>query len=184
MPDFSQLVPALLAAAPTVLVVLIGAILVNVLIGRVLPISRGLRIAIVALFALLFLIGVVWYAGVELVGQFEALKAVVTTQLQRIQGWASQLGLMPRGGPAEDIGRQLMGSLGQLTSAVGTALGAVSSLAMIVVLGLFIAAEPRIYERGLAWMLPIDQRHSSNKPGAKSTIRPVTTTSVLHRSSV
>jgi small-conductance mechanosensitive channel len=36
MPDFSQLVPALLAAAPTVLVVLIGAILVNVLIGRVL----------------------------------------------------------------------------------------------------------------------------------------------------
>ncbi|WP_019834007.1 AI-2E family transporter [Sphingomonas sp. PR090111-T3T-6A] len=128
------------------------------LLGRVLPIGRPLRIAIVALCALIFLIGVVWYAGVELVGQFEALKAVVTTQLQRIQGWASQLGLMPKGGPAEDIGRQLMGSLGQLTSAVGTALGAVSSLAMIVVLGLFIAAEPRIYERGLAWMLPIDQR--------------------------
>jgi small-conductance mechanosensitive channel len=36
MPDFSQLVPALLAAAPTVVVVLIGAILVNVLLGRVL----------------------------------------------------------------------------------------------------------------------------------------------------
>jgi predicted PurR-regulated permease PerM len=128
------------------------------LLARILPIPRGLRITIVAVLAFAFLIGVAWYAGFELVGQFEALKTVVTNQLQRIQGWASTLGLMPKGSPAQDIGRQLMGSLGQLTSAVGTALGAVSSLAMIVVLGLFIAAEPRIYERGLAWMLPIDQR--------------------------
>ncbi len=130
------------------------------LLGRVLPIARGLRIAIVAICALAFLIGVIWYAGVELVGQFEALKTVVAIQLQRILGWASALGLVPHGSPAENIGRQLMGSLGQLTSAVGTALGAISSLAMIVVLGLFIAAEPRIYERGLAWMLPLDQREA------------------------
>jgi predicted PurR-regulated permease PerM len=130
------------------------------LLGRILPVARGFRIAIVAVCALAFLIGVIWYAGVELVGQFEALKTVVATQLQRILGWASALGLVPHGSPAENIGRQLMGSLGQLTSAVGTALGAVSSLAMIVVLGLFIAAEPRIYERGLAWMLPLDQREA------------------------
>jgi len=130
------------------------------LLGRVLPIARGLRIAIVAVCAFAFLIGVVLYAGVELVGQFEALKAVVTGQLARIQGWASSMGLVPSGSPAQSIGRQLMGSLGQLTSAVGTALGAISSLAMIVVLGLFIAAEPRIYERGLAWMLPLDQREA------------------------
>lgn len=130
------------------------------LLGRILPIARGLRIAIVAICALAFLVGVVWYAGVELVGQFEALKTVVGTQIQRILGWANTLGLAPHGSPVANIGRQLMGSLGQLTSAVGTALGAVSSLAMIVVLGLFIAAEPRIYERGLAWMLPLDQREA------------------------
>ena len=130
------------------------------LLGHVLPIPRGFRIAIVAVCGLAFLVGVVWYAGFELIGQFEALKALVANQLLRIQGWASTLGLMPKGGPARDIGRQLMGSLGQLTSAVGTALGAVSSLAMIMVLGLFIAAEPRIYERGLAWMLPLDQREA------------------------
>jgi predicted PurR-regulated permease PerM len=128
------------------------------LLGRILPIGRGYRIALVALGTLLFLLGVVYYAGIELVSQFEALKTVVTLQVQRVEGWASSLGLMPEGGGLGSISKQLMGSLGQLTSAVGTALGAVSSLAMIVVLGLFIAAEPRIYERGLAWMLPLRQR--------------------------
>ena len=51
-----------------------------------------------------------------------------------------------------------MGSLGRLTSWVGSALGAISSIAMIIVLGIFIAAEPRLYERGFAWLLPIERR--------------------------
>ncbi|USI71815.1 AI-2E family transporter [Sphingomonas morindae] len=129
------------------------------LLGRVLPIRRGLRIAIVALVAFAFLLGVVYYAGVELVGQFEALKTVVTLQVQRVEGWAESFGLLPQGGGTMTaLSKQLMGSLGQLTSAVGTALGAVTSGAMIIVLGLFIAAEPRIYERGFAWLLPMEKR--------------------------
>jgi predicted PurR-regulated permease PerM len=68
------------------------------------------------------------------------------------------MGLMPRGSGASTIGRELVGSLGRLTSAVGTALGAVSSLVMIVVIGIFIATEPRLYERGVAWMMPMEKR--------------------------
>ncbi len=94
----------------------------------------------------------------ELVNQFEALKTVVQGQINRLGQWAGSLGLMPAGGGAQAISRQLMGSLGQLTNAVGTALGALSSLAMILVLGLFIAGEPRLYERGLAWMVPLASR--------------------------
>ena len=130
------------------------------LLGRILPIPRGVRIGMVAILALAFLVGVFWFAGVELIGQFEALKQVVTTQINRLSVWASGLGLVPAGGQASAIGRQLMGSLGQLTSAVGTAIGVISSLAMIVVLGLFIAVEPRLYERGIAWLLPMGQRDS------------------------
>jgi predicted PurR-regulated permease PerM len=59
-----------------------------------------------------------------------------------------------------EIGKQLMGSFGKVTAALGTALGAISSMAMILVLGLFIAMEPRLYERGIAWMLPIANRDS------------------------
>jgi predicted PurR-regulated permease PerM len=128
------------------------------LLGRTLPLPRGVRVAIVAISAIGFIIGVFWFAGVELIGQFEALKAVIGTQIERMTAWATSLGLMPAGNHAEALGRQLMSSLGQLTSAVGTAIGAISSLAMIVVLGLFIALEPRIYERGIAWLLPMNQR--------------------------
>ncbi|MBU3078158.1 AI-2E family transporter [Sphingomonas quercus] len=128
------------------------------LLGRALPVARGWRLAIVAIGALAFIAGAFWMTGLELVNQFEALKTVVQGQLEQMGRWAGSLGLVPAGGGAEAISRQLMGSLGQLTNAVGTALGAISSLAMIVVLGLFIAVEPRLYERGLAWMVPLANR--------------------------
>ena len=127
------------------------------LLGRVLPIPRGWRIAITALLALLFLLGVFLLAGVQLAGQFGALKTTVIQQIGRLQAWLTVRGLLPPDA-ASSIGKELMGSVGRVTSAVGTALGALSSLVMIVVLGLFIAAEPRIYERGLGWLFPMDQR--------------------------
>jgi predicted PurR-regulated permease PerM len=129
------------------------------LLGRILPIPRGWRIALIAILAFAFLAGVASYAGVTLVNEFQAFKQLVLSQVSRLQSWAQSMGLMPPGGmDVGGIGKQLLGSLGQLTNAVGVAIGAVSSLAMIIVLGLFFAAEPRIYERGLAWLVPADKR--------------------------
>ncbi|HWW64244.1 MAG TPA: AI-2E family transporter [Sphingomonadaceae bacterium] len=127
------------------------------LLGRVLPIGRGWRLAIVGLCALGFLVWTFYFAGSQIMAQAEALRVVVTAQVQQFLGWAHAIGFMPPGSGGE-IGRQIMGSLGQVTAAVGTAIGAVSSLAMIIVIGLFIAAEPRLYERGIAWMLPMERR--------------------------
>ena len=56
------------------------------------------------------------------------------------------------------IGTQLLGSVGRLTSAVGSAIGAFTSMLLILVIGIFIAMEPRIYDRGIAWMLPLRHR--------------------------
>src|SRR5207248_5262496 len=53
---------------------------------------------------------------------------------------------------------QLLGSVGRLTSAGGTAIGAVASFIAMIVIGIFLAAEPRIYDRGIAWMLPLRHR--------------------------
>ena len=61
---------------------------------------------------------------------------------------------MPKG-QSTDVGAQLLGSVGRLTSAVGTAIGAVTSVIAMIVIGIFLAAEPSIYDRGIAWMLPI-----------------------------
>ena len=128
------------------------------LLGRVLPIKRGWRLAIVCIAGLGFIVWTFYFAGSQLAAQAEGLRATVQMQASRLFGWAASMGLVPQGGGVTEIGRQLMGSLGKLTSWVGTAFGALSSLAMIVVIGIFVTVEPRLYERGLAWMLPMERR--------------------------
>ena len=128
------------------------------LLGRILPIARGWRLLIVCLLVLLFLLLVGSFAGIQIGGQAEALRTTVEGQLNRVFGWAERTGLVPPGSGIGDLGKQVMGSFGKVTAALGSALGAVSSLAMILVIGIFIAAEPRLYERGIAWMLPLEKR--------------------------
>jgi predicted PurR-regulated permease PerM len=64
---------------------------------------------------------------------------------------------MPKG-ETTDIGSQLLGGVGRLTSAVGSVIGAITSVVAMIVIGIFLAAEPRIYDRGIAWMLPLRAR--------------------------
>jgi len=128
------------------------------LLGRVLPIPRGWRLLLTCIGVVAFLGWTFYFAGSQISSQFEALRQVIATQLTRVFGWAHTQGLLPKTGGGQAIANELMGSLGRLTSVVGSALGVVSSVAMIVVLGIFIAAEPRLYERGFAWLLPIDRR--------------------------
>jgi predicted PurR-regulated permease PerM len=71
--------------------------------------------------------------------------------------WADEMGFI-REGSAANIGEQVLGSVGRLTSAVSTALGALASGLHIIVNGIFIAIEPRLYDRGVAWMLPVERR--------------------------
>ena len=128
------------------------------LLGRVLPVGRGWRLAIITLIGFGFITSVLIYAGMELVAQAEGLQRLLTAQANRILGWATTLGLTDGGVDVQQLGQQLMGSLGRLTSAVGSAIGALTSLVLILVIGIFIAAEPRLYERGIAWMLPMRSR--------------------------
>jgi len=128
------------------------------LLGRILPIGRAWRLTIVCLAAFGFIAWTFYFAGTSLVYEADRLREVITQQFNQLFGWAKSLGIVPRGGSMDAISQQLMGSLGRLTTAVGSALGAVSSFAMIVVIGIFVAIEPRLYERGVAWMLPMDKR--------------------------
>ena len=130
------------------------------LLGRVLPIGRGWRLAIITLLGFGVIFGIMTYAGLEIVAQAETLQRVITAQFNNILAWANELGLTQGPVRIQQIGQQLMGTLGRLTSAVGTAIGAFTSLILILVIGIFIAIEPRNYERGVAWMLPLRSRDS------------------------
>jgi predicted PurR-regulated permease PerM len=159
------LVAAVIFLAQPLLLIIGGMVLAVVLdggtrlLGRILPIARGWRLLLVILLGLGFLGWVFYYAGTTFAAQFEALRAVVEAQLQRLYGWAQGAGLVAAPSPGS-IGQQLMGSAGRLTSAVGSALGALTSALLIFVIGIFIAVEPRLYDRGVAWMLPLRHRSS------------------------
>jgi predicted PurR-regulated permease PerM len=56
------------------------------------------------------------------------------------------------------MGSGLLGSIGKLTSAVGSVIGAAASMIVMIVIGIFLASEPRLYDRGIAWMLPLRAR--------------------------
>ncbi len=128
------------------------------LVGRVLPIARGWRLMIVALAGISFISWVVYYAGTTFAAQAEALRMVVSAQLDRLMTFISSLGLIPKDAGASSISSELLGSLGRLTSFVGSALGVVSAVLMIIVIGIFVAIEPRLYDRSVAWMLPLRHR--------------------------
>ena len=127
------------------------------LLGRVLPIGRGWRLLIVILVGFGFLGWVLYYAGTTFAAQFEALRAVVEAQGTRLYAWAYQHGLVSEGSP-DTLSQQIMGSVGRLTSAVGSVIGGLTSALLILVIGIFIAVEPRLYDRGVAWMLPLRYR--------------------------
>ena len=139
------------------------------LLGRVLPIGRSWRLAIVTLAGFAFIGWTIYYAGTTLAGQAEELRAVITAQSDRAMAYLRQSGMMPKGDVSQ-IGGQLLGGVGRLTTALSTAIGALSSILMIIVIGIFIAIEPKLYDRGVAWMLPTRQRDGfyelSNKVGA------------------
>jgi predicted PurR-regulated permease PerM len=125
-------------------------------LGRYLPIPRGWRLLLVLILGFGFLAWVVWFAGTTIAAQFEALRAVVTAQFDRLMRFAASLGLVA-GEPA-NWRSQLLGGVGRLTTAVGSVIGGVASVIAMIVIGIFLASEPRLYDRGIAWMLPLRHR--------------------------
>ena len=128
------------------------------LLGRVLPIKRPWRLLIVALGVIAFLAWVFILAGNQLTDQFETMRGLIEGQISKISSWAASRGILQHPDQFTEIGKEVLGSLGRVTSAVTTVFGAVASIVMIVVIGVFLAIEPRLYERGVAWMLPIHSR--------------------------
>jgi predicted PurR-regulated permease PerM len=157
---------AIIFLAQPLLLIFAGIVLASMLdggtrlLGRVLPIGRGWRLAIVTLAVVAFIVWVFYFAGTELAGQAERLRAVLTLQANRILAWGNSIGLVQGGAGVDQLSSQIMGSLGRLGSAVSGAVGAITSFVMILVIGIFIAVEPRLYQRGVAWMMPLGSRDS------------------------
>ncbi len=128
------------------------------LLGRVLPIPRGFRLALVIVAVGAFLFWTISLTGSQLADQALTLRSTVEAQVVRIGAFAQEHGFVVSASDFKGLTSEAFKSVGRLTEAVSSALGIVTSLAMMLVLAVFLAADPRMYERGIAWMLPLAER--------------------------
>ena len=122
------------------------------LLGRVLPIARGWRVAMVVIFAIVFLGWTAMFAGTQMAAQAAQLPEVVQAQALRLVHWLQSHGAAINAKSVQGLLEKLAGSVGEVTSAVGNLIGWMTTAFGIVVLGIYIAAEPRLYRRGFAWL--------------------------------
>jgi len=160
----ASLVAAFIWLAQPILLIIGGIVLAAMfdggarLLGRILPIPRGLRLTMVVLAVFGFMYWTFVFTGSELAAQAASLQAIVETQVESIGNRIEAAGFNISAEDVKGLGSQILNSVGRVTAAVSSAVGAVTNLAMMLVLGIFIAAEPRMYERGVAWMLPLAER--------------------------
>lgn len=128
------------------------------LLGRVLPIGRGWRVGIVMVLTAAFLLWVAYFAGSQIAAQAAALPKTIEAQAMRMVAWLAAHGISIDVDDVKGYAQQALGGVSYLTRAVGGLIGALTTLFLIIVLGIYFAAEPRLYQRGLAWMLPRDSR--------------------------
>ncbi|HTN13690.1 MAG TPA: AI-2E family transporter [Sphingomonadaceae bacterium] len=128
------------------------------LLGRVLKIGRGWRIAIILALGAGFLFWLVVYAGTTIAQQASELPRIVEEQVHAWAVWAQARGVAIDANGLQSFASQLASGVGTVTRALSGLLGGLASMILIGFLGIYIALEPRLYERGVAWMLPEDRR--------------------------
>jgi predicted PurR-regulated permease PerM len=128
------------------------------LLGRALPIGRGWRIGLVLLAAVGFLVWLGYFAGSQISREAAALPEIIEAQAERSIAWLDARGFAIDQGDVRSVAGQIVGGVGTVTRAIGGVFGALSTLFLIVIIGIYVALEPRLYERGVAWMLPREER--------------------------
>jgi putative permease len=128
------------------------------LLGRVLKIGRGWRVAIVLLLTAAFLVWLVVFAGQQIAEQAAEFPQIVTQQLGQLVALLREQGFAISTGDIQSMAGNLMSGVGTVTRAIGGLFGGLTTLLLIVIVGIYLAADPRPYERGVAWMVPEQHR--------------------------
>lgn len=129
------------------------------LIARAAPfLPRWSRITLVLLGALGFLVWLVVFAGGQIAAQAAQFPAVVQTQIARLTLLAQSHGISMQDFDLQQVASQVLGSVGQVTRALGGIFGGFTTAFLIFILAIYFVIEPDIYRRGFAWMMPEESR--------------------------
>jgi predicted PurR-regulated permease PerM len=99
------------------------------------------------------------YAGTHIADQAAALPATLQTQALKLLHWAEARRIITLNTRMiQNLTEQAIIGVGQLSGFVGGLIGGMTTVFLILVLGIYFALDPRPYQRGLAWMLPRESR--------------------------
>ena len=136
------------------------------LLGKVWPAKRGVRLSVVIALFVVAVLSFLFFAGTQIATEASELQKRLVEQSERLSVLAREYGLgTSNGDPVAAIKAQIGGSLGRVVAVIGGAAGVIGSILLIIVFGIFVAADPRLYERGLEWLTPAPRR-----PAVKDTI--------------
>ncbi|MEX0342125.1 MAG: AI-2E family transporter [Erythrobacter sp.] len=128
------------------------------LLGRVLSIARAWRVAIVLAATIAFLLWLGYFAGSTISQEAAQFPAIIERQLAELFAWASAQGFQVDQSQLQNYLGSIGSGISTVTRALGGILGGVATVVLIVVIGIYVAIDPQLYERGVAWMLPREQR--------------------------
>ena len=128
------------------------------LLGRVLPIGRGLRVGIVLLFTAAFLVWLSWFAGSTISKEAAQFPEIIERQVGELVTWARAQGFEISIDQIRNYAGNFSSGIGTVTRALGGILGGLTTSLLIAIIGIYLALEPKSYERGVAWMLPRERR--------------------------
>ena len=130
------------------------------LLGRILPIARGWRVALVLVSLTLFFIWLAYFAGATISEEAAMFPELIQRQIADVLEWAQAQGIQIDQSQLQNYAGSITSGIGTLTSALSGILGGVTTVVLILIIGIYVAVEPKLYERGVAWMLPREHRES------------------------
>jgi len=128
------------------------------LLGRYLAIARGWRVAIVIVAMIAFFVWLGYFAGSQISQQAAEFPAIIGEQIGRLLGLLREQGFAIQQDDVQDVAASLVSGVGTVTRAIGGIFGGFATILLILIIGIYIAIDPNLYERGVAWMVPAHQR--------------------------
>jgi predicted PurR-regulated permease PerM len=124
------------------------------LVSRLTRLPRRWGVVVGSLLILLLLAGAGWLVGGAVTAQLDDLRDRLPAALRSVVTWLNHY---PVGAQLVELWQDLMSDgvpLRRLVSAAGLTLNAIFTTVLMVMVGLFLAAEPGLYRRGTLRLLP------------------------------
>ena len=124
------------------------------LLGRVLNIARVWRVAIVLVATVAFLVWLGYFAGATISAEAAQFPTIIEQQVGALVEWARSQGFQVSQDQLQNYAGSIGSGISTVTRALGGILGGVTTVVLITIIGIYVALEPQLYERGVAWILP------------------------------